>query len=344
MKMPFKLFYPEGAESIAGSLGGSKDGLSESRTENNPFDTAPSGGGNSGKGAAPIPPQLQSPNPDRPPNPMDLAEMAPLPTRVGTETPAPEKLHETPAAPVEQKPVVPQAITEERIAEISAQVAAKYGAPKVTEQAAPQAPQITQEQFNERFGVVSLDAKGYQDIMGFQPENPGQVKALNDFGQGLVRQTMRLMTYLQEQNIQRLESKITGQISPVIQSQQAAEVQRLQSDFYTKHPDLKDYEGLVVELADKLDRDVKAGRKQFSGTREQKISQAFEHVASEVRRLARLNAPNGGSQGSPAQQTTQQQTTSQPSRRMAPLSQGGQAAGSNGATSSKISDAQFVFG
>lgn len=318
MKLNFPIMSaPDDAHS--GSLGGSPDGSAVSVTADNPFDTTTS-----------------------------TESMPSLPPRVGEPEKAPETLHQKvePVKPVVAPPT-PPSLTAEQISELAAQTAIRVNRQSQPPPQAPAkpAPQpISDAEFNQRFGVVTADAKTYTDIFGFAPEKPEQIQALNNFGQNLVRQTMRMVQFMQTQELGKVKTELTGQVSPLLRSHQESVEREMRNEFYTQNPDLKDFGALIEEITAGLQVQARQSKTPlFQGTVAEQKAAAYNFVAARARTLLGRSAPSG--QAAP-QQVTDQQQTQQPQRRMTPMSMGGQSGGAGAATvnSRSSNDAKAIFG
>lgn len=225
-----------------------------------------------------------------------------------------------PEVKTEVKPVVAQPVlTAEAIA-----AAVRAGQPP----AIPTQPQISQEEFDKTFNVVRANDKDYAAILGYVPEKLEQVKALNDYTQKIVRQATSMADFRTQQLLQQLEQKLTGQIQPVLQQHEAAVGETVKNDFFKAHADLKDFEPLVMHIAEAL---------RTSGKKMSK-DDAFKFVADETRRLipkGLVAAQPGTSPNNPGQPTI--------TRSMTPSSGGGQS-GASGSATAPVNDAKAIFG
>lgn len=322
--MKFKypiMFGPDDGNS--GSLGGGTAGTTAPVTENNPFEgsTPDTGTGNS--------------------------EMPVLPTRVGEGEKEPETLQQK-VEPAKPASLQSQPLTPEQIAELTAQTVLKVQAQQKS--APPVAPKppvqpLSDAEFNQRFGVVTVDAKTYTDIFGFAPEKPEQVQALHNFGQNLVKQTMRMAQFMHQQELSKVRNELTGQVTPLLQSHQEARQRELRNEFYETNPDLKEYDALVQEIVNNLTNEAKVKGPLFQGTPAEQKTAAFNFVATHARTLLGRSAPSG--QAAPQQVTSQQsQHVQQPTRRMSTMSMGGQSSGAGVAAvnSRSSNDAKSIFG
>lgn len=315
------MFGPD--DGTSGSAGGGTAG-SESVTTSNPFEgsTPESGTGNSDA-------------------------MPALPTRVGDGERSPETLQQKvdPAKPV----AAPAGLTPEQISELAAQTALRVQSqqkPTAASVAAKPAPQpLSDAEFNQRFGVVTVDAKTYTDIFGFAPEKPEQVQALHNFGQGLVKQTMRMAQFIHQQELAKVRNELSGQVAPILQTHQATVEREMRSEFFTQNPDLKGYDALIDEITAGLQVQARQSKTPlFQGTVAEQKAAAYNFVAARARALLGPSAPSG--QAAPQQVTSQQQQVQQPQRRMSTMSMGGQSSGTGAATvnSRSSNDAKSVFG
>jgi hypothetical protein len=225
---------------------------------------------------------------------------------------------ETPATPAVAAPQ-PQ-FTAEQIAELAANAAAKVAQANAPKPAEQQAPGMSTEEFNKTFNVLTVDAKGFQDMFGFAPENPQQVANVNNAFQGAVKQAVKMATYLAGKEIEKLRADLGGQVAPIVTQQKNNREQALRQGFVAANGDLKDYMPLVETIAKQM---VTEGKK-F-----QSEQQLFSEVAKHVRGLLKMQ-PSGQ-----AVQGTAQPTIQQPARQMASVSTGGQSSGAPTATSGR---------
>jgi hypothetical protein len=203
------------------------------------------------------------------------------------ETPATQETPTAPEVAATPTPVVaaPTQLTPEQIADLATAAAAKVAqanAPKPVEQ---QAPGMSTEEFNKTFNVLTVDAKGFQDMFGFAPENPQQVANVNNAFQGAVKQAVKMATYLAGKEIEKLRADLGGQVAPIVTQQKTNRENALRQGFIAANADLKDYMPLVETIAKQM---VTEGKK-F-----QNEQQLFSEVAKHVRGLLKL--PTGQAQ------------------------------------------------
>lgn len=189
------------------------------------------------------------------------------------------------------------------------------------------APEMTNEEFNRKYGVRQITA---QDVQAILDADPNKAAAhLNQLLDAKVRQAVLMAQGVVSQDIEG----IRGQLTPLQALRQEQVENTLMSDFKTLHPDLKDEDVLIKTFAQAY---VARGQN-FGG--DKKL--AFDTVAKDVRdQIARLRGAGGG-QGTqtPPQATNTQQRQS--SRTMAAVQTGGRA-GSGPAK--QANDIELIFG
>jgi len=309
MKFKFPVYF--GPETDGTSGGGSESsGGTDGASESNPFvgSSAPTDGVRVGQ-------------PELPPDQLPRKETVPQ-----------ERRQPTQATPPPQMTLSP-----EQIAELAANAALRVGGRQEAsrEQAPPQPRPVSDQEFQQHFGVVNLDAQGYANILGFVPEKPEHIKALNDYGQNLVRQALRMSQFVFQQELGKLRGEFSGQFQPLLETHKQTVERQLFDEFTSMNPDLKDHGALVQEIVTNL----RLSNHQFQGEGAQKKLNAFNFVADRARTLLGKGAPQGST-------TPQQQPTSaQPAqRRMTPMSMGGTQTSGGSASKQPLNDAVAIFG
>lgn len=244
-----------------------------------------------------------------------------------SSTPETAAAPETPATPAV---AAPTQLTPEQIADLATAAAAKVAQANAPKPAEQQQQGMSTEEFNKTFNVLTVDAKGFQDMFGFAPETPQQVANVNNAFQGAVKQAVKMATYLAGKEIEKLRTELGGQVAPIVTQQKNNREQALRQAFVAANGDLKDYMPLVETIAKQM---VSEGKK-F-----QNEQQLFSEVAKHVRGLLKLPAGQ-------APQGTAQPTIQQSARQMASVSTGGQSSGAPTATSGRgaPSTAKSLFG
>ena len=208
-----------------------------------------------------------------------------------------------PAQPVVEPEVESQpktSLTREDIVGILAE--AGLGSQPATHQAAP-VPDLTPEQFEKAFNVYNPT----EDLVKrLTDESPAvRIKAMTEYRDGVVRQSMTMMEYRIKQYVDTLRANDIAPLSSYVSERQAHE---FRSDFYEKFPDLRPYEIIVDKVADRV---LASG---WTGSRDevmQKFANDSKAVVGEML-AAGKGAPAGGNGGAA------------PARRMSTLSGGGQ--------------------
>lgn len=227
------------------------------------------------------------------------------------------------AAPAATPPVVPPPQTPP-----AAAAPAPGGSidPKVLAQAirdglapAPAGPSETE--LAQQLGIVTVTPEVYKSILGVDAQ-PDQVKALNDYGQGIAKQAVTIASVLFGQQLKQLRAEFM----PYQETVRTQEAERIKNDFYTKNTDLKGYEAIVTEQYQL----AKASGKTFAN-----VQEAAKFVADQTRsrltslgiKLPAVGAPTNGSTNTPAKPA--------PARAMTPTMVGGKGGGSGQPTSPK---------
>lgn len=210
----------------------------------------------------------------------------------------------TPPAVPAQQPQAPApttvAMTEEQLATLAQKMAASVQ-PRQTQPEAPAT--LTPEQqaeFDRSFNVVRVTPEIFQSIMGYAPENAAQLKSLESFAHGIVKQAAAMTMYQVQQLAQEREGRLTERLSPVLQHHQQQQATAVENKLYELHPDLKDFGGLVAEVA---------AAEHARGTRFKSTDEAINFVANKARTLLGNRAISGTTQST----TTQGNTSSKPS-------------------------------
>lgn len=181
--------------------------------------------------------------------------------------------------PTQSAPAAP-AITAEMIAE-----AVKTGVAAVQPKPAPAAPTPEEiAQFDRQFNVIRVTPDMYKAILGVAPQSQEQLKALEQALHGSAKQAIAMSQYLANQEIEKRLQAFQQQMSPVQNFVQQQQHQALETEFYSRHADLKDHGALCKELA----LAAQAQRIPFKSPQE-----AMDFVANKARSLLGKAAPTG---------------------------------------------------
>lgn len=200
-------------------------------------------------------------------------------------------------------------------------------------QVAAQNQGLTEDQFNQKYGIVPITENHIRAIFDQDPKKAAM--ALQQVLDAKVRQAV-----LMAQGVISPElSNFREQLSPVQQMIKTQQEEQLWSEFSTFAQDLKEERQLVTELV----QAHLARKTAFPGGKQE----AFKTVAEQARSLiARLRGQTGTTQQTQQTSNTQQSQSSAQSHRpsgrtMTPTLTGGRSASGTKATPS---DAQMIFG
>lgn len=243
-----------------------------------------------------------------------------------------------PATPTTNQPVAPvqtgQSLDPKVLArEFANELRQQHAEQKERSQA--EAP-LTDQQFNEQFAVVSVTPEDYTSIIGFAPERPEQVVALNGVLQKLNKQSVRMANYMADAKIAELRNEFTSRFSPVLEQTKAQVEERVQNAFFGAYPGFKDYVPLLQEIKEGI---VAKGLK-FNSAPE-----LIDFVAQKAATLVGkpVDFFKGLSGNNSNQQTTQEQQTAGGSRQMTTTSVGGRVGGAGSATRERKTTAASLF-
>lgn len=204
---------------------------------------------------------------------------------------------------------------------------------KQTQQNAPKP--LSDDEFNQMFGVVKLNEQDFAAIIGFAPEKPEQVAALNAAFQKLNAQSVKMANYMADQKIKALEEKFSSQVSPIVERTKQEAEQKVESMFFEEYPGLKDYRPLLVEIKDSI---------VAKGTKFNSAEELINFVATKAATLIGKPVADLKRQAAGGSVIKTQQSPTATSRQMTSTLVGGRG-GSGAATSTKPkSTAEQLFG
>jgi len=199
---------------------------------------------------------------------------------------------------------VAQPLTAEAIA---AAVRAGMPPPPAPVQQPPTAEEIAQ--FEKQFNVVRVTPDTYKAILGVAPQSEAQVKALENLLHSAARQGISMSTYTMQQKMDERFKALESRYAPMQDYVTQQQVKALETSFLSAHPDLKDHQALVKEVAVA----TRANNIPFKSQQE-----AFQFVADRARSLLGKAAPTGQQRSA-----SQQQSSSTRKFAMTPTSLGG---------------------
>jgi hypothetical protein len=254
----------------------------------------------------------------------------------GTPAPAATPATQTGGSPTEvaatptPTPSPSVGMTEEQLQRLATSLATSVRpqapAPTTEDPNRPMTPE-ERAQFEREFHVVKVTPQLFQQILGFAPESEAQIQAFEQFAQSIVRQANAMTMFQVQRMAEQREQQMRGHLDPIVQSHRQAQAKQLEDTFFTSHPDLKDFGGLIQEVA----LAEKARGTQFKSQKDM-----IDFVANKARTLLGNRAPSGSTQVS----TTSGTSNAKPS--MPTTSVGGRS-GSSGSPQ-PASGPKAVFG
>jgi transcriptional regulator with XRE-family HTH domain len=190
---------------------------------------------------------------------------------------------------------------------------------------APTEPQMTQEEFEQKFNVFKPTVEMIEAI---RAGGEGAVGALAQIAAGINKQAVTFAGYQMQVKLQ----EALQQFAPVQQFVREQQMTALKTEFFKSNPDLADYEVLAQKIVAEY---------QTKGHKFPSKEEAFKTVANDLRNVLKSigvvpKAKSGN--GAAANGTAKQTSTS----RMSTVSTGGQGAGNNGgkakSTNPNVSD------
>lgn len=170
----------------------------------------------------------------------------------------------------------------------------------------------TEAELNQMFNVYSATAEQLS-ALGIEA-TPERIKLFNDMLQGTSKQAATVAEFRLMQATEILKQELAQAFGPALSYYQTQQVEGLKTRFYAAHPDLKDYEPLLLTVRDSF---VVRGMKFKSET------EAFNTVAEEAKRILKAGGIVPGQNNGAATPANTQQGQNPPSP-MPTLSGGGQ--------------------
>lgn len=275
-------------------------------------------------------------------------ESSPTPEPTGQTTPTAPEGQQTPATPEgeqtpatlegQQTPAASPALTPDALRDsiVAGIVAAQQRQqPQAPAAPAQPEPQMSPEQFRERYGIPTIDARVYEQLFGVAPDKPERVAALESLFHSHLRAGLKMAQDIYQARIAEVQAQMQQQVAPLMTAHQQAQETAIQNEFLKVNADLRDELALVNEVKDAM---IARGVK-FSSKEEM-----FKQVGAATRQLlARYKGQSAGGQSTqPGSQPTQPAATRPSPRTMTPSSQGGR--GGSSGSGNKPTTAEAVFG
>jgi hypothetical protein len=219
-------------------------------------------------------------------------------------------------------------LTAEQLQQLIAGVGQSHQAAAPIQQ--QQQRQYTQEEFDRVMNVYRPSAAQLRALRNAENEEEA-LAALNDMLQGASRQAITMAQY----GMQAQRQEIEQMINPLRSFYAEAQKERLKTEFYQQHGDLKPYEPFVTALIDSMQ-----ARGMKFPTKEAAFKAASEEARKQLKAVPglnfgkRINPPAGAGAAGAGQNNSQRQS------RMSTLSGGGQGgvggASGKGGTGGKV--------
>lgn len=196
------------------------------------------------------------------------------------------------------------------------------------QQQAPAEPQISDEEFRQKFNIYTASEQAFERTFGIKPSQE-QLAAYNEHLQAVARQAVTINRFLLDQRVKELQT----QFQPVQQTIEQQRAQQYFNEFVGEYPGLKDYGPLLKEITDAA---------QARGMKFNSIGEAKTFVAAQAAKLLGKQVGDFKIAGVPVagnNQTTQSQSGS---RAMSTTSMGGRSGTSGGAAPTQ-STAERLF-
>lgn len=225
------------------------------------------------------------------------------PAQPATQTPpvtaTPSAAHTQPASTPSVQPVAPS---------FDAKTLAQ--AIREANQPAPAGP--SDEEVAKQLGIVNFTPETYKAAFGVDA-TPEQVKAFNDYGQGIAKQAVTIANILFDRKFTELQSSL----APYTQVIQQQEANRIKGEFFKSNADLAGYEELVTQQYQL----AKASGRKFA-TLEEAGKFVADQTRSVLKSLGITPAAPKPADGTPTSGKSAPQT-----RQMAPQTMGGKGSG-----------------
>ena len=238
------------------------------------------------------------------------ATAAPAPTSTPAATPPSGTPSATPGGAAPTPTPTPTATQAQPILTASQTAELVQQTIKGLQPAAPE-KQWTQEDFDKTFNVYKPTAQEITDVLA---GGDGAITALNRIVAGIVKQATTMAALHQAQLLEDFEKNKLAPLSDVHKDYLERQTEKVKGAFFTKYPELKPHETLVIAVGTQLQQQG------FKGTPED----AFKAVAEQVGAILKTAGVQPG--GAPAQGTPSTNGTP-PTHQMASLATPGGAGG-----------------
>lgn len=188
-------------------------------------------------------------------------------------------------------------------------------------QAVTQEKQLSPEEYNKLFNVPTITSDHIEQLF---KGGDDAIKVMQELLQGSAKQAVTMAHYLMENN----RTSLMKELDPYLQFSSQMRENQLKEEFMGKYPHLKDYEPILVEIKNKLEREG------FKGSKDD----VFKRISEEADRLINTVTSKQSGNGQQAISTQQQPP------KMTTLSGGGQGGAGDPTSSGGGSTAKRIFG
>jgi len=188
--------------------------------------------------------------------------------------------------------------------------------------------QPTQEELDKMFNVYKPSPELIKALR--EGGEPAALAAISQMTGGAVKQALTLAAYQMQQEL----NKFRQMVEPAMQYAYEQQMEKMKSEFFTQHPDLKGYDPILTAIRDKFIA---------SGVRFENKEAAFKAVAEEARKVL-SNLPgykSGEANGGGGSAAGQQKSGALPSLAGG---RGGAGAGDRGSSGGQPNTAKKIFG
>jgi hypothetical protein len=245
--------------------------------------------------------------------------------QTGTTPTGAEQQTQTPTPPAAPSTTIDPKMLESIVS------AAVRGSQPQTQAVAQPEKQLTDEEFNKKFGVVSVTPEHIAQLLDQDPKKAAV--ALNNLLQGVARQAVLMNQELTAAEVSRMRGEIDPHIKSWQTYQREVREQQVEAKFFKTYPDLANERDLVMTIKDSLIAKVQAGQLTFA-SEDEALKAVATATAATLARLNKTAATAGTTQNT---QTTGQNT----GRQMSAASTAGRS-GTGQATAK--SDVEQIFG
>ena len=160
------------------------------------------------------------------------------------------------------------------------------------QQAQPTQPQVTREDLQKYLQKPQLTAADMRVFAEGSPEE--QLAFFSDFAEKITAYNLRVAQLVQRAEMMKEVAPLRQQQERYEAARQQQEMARVENDFYTQNPSLKDYKTLVKSIAD---QEIATNRQALAAMTEK---QSCDYIASKAEALIKTFNPNFSLKATPS--------------------------------------------